>query len=970
MSQFQGDTASLKVFASERQGTRLLRLRFPKDDGPAGALMLANTLEADEGLARDYVWTVGVLSDSANISPGDVLEKMVTVELVREDGTLRFFNGYVTAFRFVRTDGGFAFYDMRLGPWLTSLRLRHDNAAFHELSGLGITGKVFEQYLRRDWRHRLTAEERPTTYTCQYGESDHNFLHRQWESRGWFYTYEHRADGHTLVLADDSTRTAAPIEGARSDMPFQDHAGSIEDDGVQRWSPAQRICSDRTTLASFNFKHPLPKRVERSAANDSEAGSTAEVYENTGMYGFRDFNDGEALSQLRMEEIEARRTEYAATGNDRTAEPGRWFTLSGHFGAAGGGGAADAAQKYLITSVHHYATNNYQDGSGAASHYSNEMSCIAQNIPWRPGRSFHSFQPRIYGVQTALVVGPAREEIHTDGFGRVKIQFHWDRRGEFDDRSSPWVRVVSSWAGAQFGQISVPRVGMEVVVQFLDGNVNLPLITGCVYNANNMPPWDLPANKTQSGILTRSSREGRAAHANALRFEDKRDAEELWLHAEKDQRFEVENDESHWVGNDRKKMVDRDETVEIKHNRTETVGHDERITVRNNRTETVGKNEDVTIRGVRSERVVLAKEESIGLGKALSIGALYQVSVGGAMNTTVGMSQSTQVAVSKRTSVGSRYSVEAGDEISIAVGAASLSMRSDGSIAMRGTTIRIEASGQVIVNGKSVDLNEGSGSPAATRPAMAMASAAEQPSSGGDSAAGTVDAGAAAGEHGLTGPKERATSPLSPFSAKEQKRINEALDKGEQLLTSKAEALQRWNQDDRDEFFGVFGTDSEQARQVVLKRTNRLIGLAQGMSAADSFIPGTAAGLGLSEAEFSENYAYVDPSSTELKVHTGPMLLKDPVGGKDPAGGIIVHELSHFADDTDCATGETRLHCGTLDGYIDSATHEEAVAADGRVISLYGPAQSRDLAPDQALFHASTYQMYVVNKPVGRLRPK
>jgi type VI secretion system secreted protein VgrG len=716
MTQFQGDTAALKALASGRQDTRLLRLRFPKDDAPAGALMLANTLEADEGLGRDFVWTVGVMSDSASVRHEDVLAKMVSVELVREDGTLRFFNGYVTGFRFVRTDGGFAFYEMVLGPWMAFLRLRQDNLAFHDLNGLGITAKVFDQYLRRDWRHRLTAEDSDVTYTCQYGESDHNFLHRQWEARGWYYTYEHRADGHTLILADDSSRTAAPIDGARTDMPFQDHAGSTEDDGIQRWSPAQRVCPERTTLSSFNFKHPLPKRVERTAASAGAADSIAEVYENTGMYGFRDFNDGEALSQLRIEEIEARRSEYTGTGNDRCAEPGRWFTLSGYFGAS----AATAEQKYLIISVRHYATNNYQDGRGAASSYSNEISCIAQHIPWRPGRGFHSFEPRIYGVQTALVVGPPGEEIHTDGYGRVKVQFHWDRRGEFNDRSSPWVRVVSGWAGAQFGQISVPRVGMEVVVQFLDGNVNRPLITGCVYNENNMPPWELPANKTQSGILSRSSEAGRTANANALRFEDKRGAEELWLHAEKDQRVEVEHNESHWVGNDRSKTVDRDENVRVKRDRTEEVIQDEAITVGRNRTERVGRNEKLTIGGNRSERVVLAKEESIGLGKALSVGGVYQVTVAAAMNTSVGMSQTAQVAASKNTRVGRAFTIDAGDEFSVRVGASVFQMRSDGSILIAGTRIGIESSGPVTINGKDVDINPGAGGKSTGRGAVGM----------------------------------------------------------------------------------------------------------------------------------------------------------------------------------------------------------------------------------------------------------
>jgi type VI secretion system secreted protein VgrG len=488
-------------------------------------------------------------------------------------------------------------------------------------------------------------------------------------------------------------------------MPYQDHAGTLEDDGIHRWSAAQRVCSEKTTLVSFNFKHPMPARVERHTASGEADSSPAEVYENTGMYGFRTFDDGEALSQLRIQEIETRRSEYTARGNDRSAEPGRWFTLSGYAGDGSAAGA-DPQRKFFITSVRHLASNNYQDGHGAASSYSNEMSCIPQTIPWRPGRGFHSVEPRIYGVQTALVVGPPGEEIHTDGYGRVKIQFHWDRRGKFNDRSSPWVRVISSWAGTQFGHISLPRVGMEVVVQFLDGDVNRPLIVGCVYNANNMPPWELPANKTQSGILTRSSKEGRAAHANALRFEDKRGAEEVWLHAEKDQRIEVEHDESHWVGNDRSKTVDHDETVEIKHDQDITVHNNRTERVDHNETVSIGDNRKVDIGGHKKEHIGLTKDERIGLGKTLTIGAVYQTTVGGAMNTTVALAQFEEVGASKTVLVGDSSALTAGTQHTMTVGSSSITM-TDGRIELVADEIVIRGNKKVQIHGDDIDNNPG-----------------------------------------------------------------------------------------------------------------------------------------------------------------------------------------------------------------------------------------------------------------------
>ena len=718
MNQFLDAAQALISLPGDMQGDRLLRLRFPQGDAPADVLMVANSLDASESLSRDFSYVVEVLSDDACIALDKVMGKMVTIELVREDGTLRYFNGYVFEFRFIRTDGGFAFYEMVLEPWLSHLHLRQNNVAFLGLTVAALTDKVFDDYLMRDYKLAASGIDPAITYTCQHNESDHNLLHRHWEQLGWHYRYEHRHDGHTLWLSDDSG-SGMPIDGESHGMPFQHQAGSQEDDGVHHWSTVRRMAPSQMTLASFNFKNPRSARSSRDSLNRQGAVPALERYENTGSYGFKDLDDGEKLAQRRMEELDAQGQLFEAQGNDRTAQPGRWFTLGGHFDGATAG---KAANQYLILSVHHYANNNYQQGSHASSHYSNTFSCIERTIPWRPGRNFHSREPKIYGVQTATVVGPAGEEIHTDGYGRVKVQFHWDRLGSFDDRSSPWIRVISNWAGPNFGHISLPRIGMEVAVQFLDGNVALPIIIGCVYNARNMPPWDLPANKTQSGMLSRSTKKGSTAHANALRFEDRKDAEELWLHAEKDQRIEVEHDETHWVGNDRRKTIDRDETVHVKHDRTETVGHNEDITVHNNRRERVdhdehidiganrrehvGGNEQVQIDGHRSERVTLAKEESIGLAKVLTIGAAYQTTVIGTMNTTVALAQAEQIGLAKSVIVGADSTLVATDSHTMTVGTSSITI-TPGRIELVADEIIIRGRSKVQIHGDDIDNNPG-----------------------------------------------------------------------------------------------------------------------------------------------------------------------------------------------------------------------------------------------------------------------
>ena len=716
MNLFQDAAERLTALLGDMQGDRLLRLHFPQGDAPAGALLLANALDASESLSRDFSYVVEVLSDNASIPLTALMGKMVSIELVREDGSLRYFNGHVFEFRFLRTDGGFAFYEMVLEPWLSHLRLRHNNVAFHGKTVADLTELVFNDYLMRDYKLAAGGPDPLITYICQYRESDHNLLHRHWEQLGWHYRYEHRRDGHTLWLSDDTT-SGQPIDGEISSMPFQHQAGSLEDDGVHDWSPVRRMAPGKMTVASFNFKNPRSARASGDSLNRQGAVPQLEVYENTGSYGFKNIDDGELLAKRRMEEIDAQGQLYQAQGNDRTAQPGRWFTLSGHFD----GGAGKAATEYLIVSVHHHASNNYQQGRNATSHYSNSFTCLPRETPWRPGRHFHSHQVRIDGVQTATVVGPPGEEIHTDGYGRVKVQFHWDRLGTFDDKSSPWIRVVSSWAGTNFGHISLPRVGMEVVVQFLDGNVSMPIIIGCVYNARNMPPWDLPANKTQSGMLSRSSKGGTSSHANALRFEDRKGAEELWLHAEKDQRIEVEHDESHWVGNDRRKSVERDETVQVKRDRTETVGRDETITVHNNRTEQVDRHETITVGGNRSKtvarnekdhiqrnwsvRVDKAKTETIGLAYLQNVGMGRMENVGLGYSLNIGLGMQTVVGLNQTTRVGKKVHLIAGEELAITVGSATLLMKSDGKIFLNGTQISIEASGPLQIVGHDVDIN-------------------------------------------------------------------------------------------------------------------------------------------------------------------------------------------------------------------------------------------------------------------------
>ena len=514
-------SAPLLALAQQRQHHRILRLSFPRNDGP-DALLLANRIDADEAISRDFTFTVEVLADDATIALKDVQGKMVSIELVRGDGSLRYFNGYVFAFKLQKTDGGVVFYEMTLKPWMAYLRLRQDNYLFHGKTLQQQSELVFADYgSHADWRSQIAGPDGAVTMACQFAEDDHNYLHRRWEAAGWFYWYEHRADGHQLVLSDDSLG-AAPIDGASPAIRFQRHAGIVEEDAIGDWAPARQIVTGQVMLSSFNFKQPVPQDVSLPTLNQQGEVLGLERYEYTGAYGYPGNSEGDALARLRMEEIEARGKQFEAGGNNRQVMPGRWFALDGHFSATDDAGK----DEFLIVSVRHSASNNYlQAGAHPGDedglpHYSNRFSCSRKSVPWRPGRGFNSVDSKIHGPQTAIVTGPAGEEIHTDEYGRVRVRFHWDRSA--DELGSAWVRVSSGWAGANFGAMALPRIGQEVLVQWLDSNPDRPIITGRVYNHDNMAPWELPSQQALSGIRSSELKGGGAAggRSNHLLMDD------------------------------------------------------------------------------------------------------------------------------------------------------------------------------------------------------------------------------------------------------------------------------------------------------------------------------------------------------------------------------------------------------------------------------------------------------------------
>lgn len=630
-----------------RQHDRILRLSFPHGDGPASPL-LVNRLDAVESLSRPFAYTVELLSDDALLALKDLQGKMMCVQLVRKDGTMRYFTGRVFSFGLKTVDGGVAYYEAQLGPWCKYLSLRKDNYLFHYSTLYQQTQSIFSDYGDLpDWDWRVQGDNPEMTDACQFDETDSNYLERRWAAAGIFYWFEHDAKGHKLILSNDSVG-AAPIDG-EPEMPFQRHGGAVEEDGITQWSPQRHITQGTLTLASFDFKSPRPELTSLPTLQQQGRVRNIETYDYAGAYGFKNSADARAISQLRMEALEACAKQFEGRGNNRYAMPGRWFRLTGHFDRDAGGNNAQATT-FLILEVRHSATNNYQVRQSGPAVYENRLTCIRKIIPWRTPAGHNSTETKVFGIQTATVVGPAGEEIHTDEYGRVRVQFHWDRVGTNDEKSSAWLRVATPWAGENFGMTSIPRVGTEVMVQFLNGNPDRPVITGMVPNANTMPPWPLPANKTQSGILSRSTPGGTYANANALRFEDKKGAEQVWIQAERNLDTEVENDET--------------------------------LTVLNNRTKLVGNNEIKRIKNMLMETVQ---------GNAIQ-----------------------QIGGHKNSLVGKHYKIESGDTFEVTCGQAKFYMDKAGNVAITGKSINISSDGPVQMNGKRIDLNPAGGAAAVT----------------------------------------------------------------------------------------------------------------------------------------------------------------------------------------------------------------------------------------------------------------
>jgi type VI secretion system secreted protein VgrG len=622
--------------------------------------LLFQALAAKAGLSALEEIELDLLSEKPDLAAEKVLGQPMGVELTRADGSKRFFNGICMRFGIAPPVGRYYGYRASVRPWLWYLTRTADCRIFQDMNVKEIVEKVFADHgAVANFEFKLDRSYRTRVYCVQYRETDFNFVARLLEDEGIYWYFEHTAGQHKLVLVDDPS-FHEPAPGCEK-LPFYGNAGQVPPgkEFVGQWSFSREVQTGRVALTSYDFEKPSVALDTNAAHPRSHSLADYEQFDFQGEYTLK--SDGQQLADNRTEELAARHERLAGSTNAQAFATGHVFELTRHW-------REDQNARYLITHTqHNIRVNGYESGNPAGEYGCSFAAQPAAQV-FRPQR--RTPKPFVQGPQTAVVVGPAGEEIFTDKYGRVKVQFHWDRYGKKNEKSSCWVRTSSPWAGKSFGFVQVPRINQEVVVDFLEGDPDQPLITGRVYNAEQMPPWELPANATQSGLLTRSSKTGVYSNANALRFEDKKGEEQLWLHAEKDQLTEVEHDEDKWVGNDRRKTIDRDETNHIKRDRTETVDRNEKINVHGWRTEEVDLDETITIHKNRTETVDLNETISIGINRTESVGANETVSIGANRTETVGGMQTETVSLADVQTIGLAKMLNVGLGYSVNVGAA------------------------------------------------------------------------------------------------------------------------------------------------------------------------------------------------------------------------------------------------------------------------------------------------------------
>ncbi|MGH6929847.1 MAG: type VI secretion system Vgr family protein, partial [Dongiaceae bacterium] len=531
--------------------------RWIKVDSPLGPDTLIPTyFEGDEEISSLFTYRLELISSMTSITPESVLGKDMTVHLFRPDGKTRVFHGRIVRFAAGSMwSHGNRRYHCELVPWTWFLTRTTDCRIFEDEKVPDIIEKIFGDLGFSDYdMSGVDKGKHPKREYCvQYRETDFNFVSRLMEEEGMYYFFKHEEGKHTMVLAD---KVSAYLDCEDKEVRFG--ASQDEKNAITRWQRGYSYKPGKWAQRDYNFKTPSDSlNTNKNTLLSVPQAQKYEMYDYPGLYINK--GDGDNVTTWRMEAEEAVYEICEGESDCQPFSPGYKIKVSNHECDD------EEGKTWVILSTHHVATDyTHLAGEGAAPEYRNSFTCMPDSRLYRPPRK--TPKPIVYGPHTAFVTGPAGEEIHTDEYARIRVNFHWER----EDKKSMWSRVSQSWAGKKWGTQFIPRIGMEVIVEFLEGDPDRPIVTGCVYNADYMPPYALTGNKTQSGWKTRSTTGGGSSDFNELRFEDKKGQEEVYFHAEKDFNRVVENNDTLKVGFDKKDKGDQ--TIEVFNSQTLKVG--------------------------------------------------------------------------------------------------------------------------------------------------------------------------------------------------------------------------------------------------------------------------------------------------------------------------------------------------------------------------------------------------------------
>lgn len=674
-------------------------LEVTTDLGPD---LVVQGFSGTESISAPFAFQVDMVSEDPNLDTQSLLRTPIAVKMELETGEHRTIHGMVSRVTQTGYREGIASYRADMVPWLWFLGLNQDSRVFQGKTVLEIVEQVFQDRGMTDFEIRCDGSYPTVEFCVQYRESDLAFVQRLLENEGIFYFFEHQDDKHVLVIADANSKfEETPYQPS---LHFRSETEALEEVVSSfQWHHAVHV--GKVTLKDYDPLQPLDDFSASLAGQEEQ-----EVYEYPGSYAKWFCNDpgdvagqAERYARARLELEESRRHRALGAGNCRGIMVGYTFELTEHY-------REDANRPYVVTTLTHDARlGDYRTGRSDAFSYQCSFTVQDAATPYRP--DLRTPRPVVQGTQTALVVGPKGEEIWTDKHGRVKCQFHWDREGQKDENSSCWIRVATPWGGKGYGSVSIPRIGNEVIVDFLEGDPDRPIIVGSVYNADQVPPNGLPDSGIQMGMKSRSSKGG--GGYNEISVTDTKGEEVITIHGQFDMNTTVEHDMTETVNNNRTTNIAVDDSQTIGSNqvndvgadRTTTIGGNEAVTVAADRTLSVGGNEDTDVGGAQSLTVGAARTTSIGANDELSVAANRTVEAGANMGLTAGANFTADAGVNAEVNAGGMIKVAAGATAEISAGA-TLKIQAGAMITLSagGSTISIGPAGVSIQTGAIVSV--------------------------------------------------------------------------------------------------------------------------------------------------------------------------------------------------------------------------------------------------------------------------